>query len=124
MLISKKPFSDDDLITVDSLCREFDFERVLTPSSVTDSVFLTLTSSKEDRKKFNNDFPVDIKSPSDDKPFYFHYMKFTDVFNISFWKSWDMDFNAKAVFILLTLAGTMISLTFLCVVVPLKLTSK
>lgn len=124
LLISKMPFSGDDLSIIDSLSREFDFENVLTPASVTDSVFSILTSDKNKRGDFNNNFPVDITSPTDDKPFFFHYMKFGDLPNTSFWQGWDMGFNAKAIFILLTLAATMLFLTFICIVIPLKITSK
>jgi hypothetical protein len=124
ILISKKPFTEQDLKTVDSLNKYFEFESIISPSHVQDSVFSILTSSKEERKKLNDNFPVDITSPSDNKPFFFHYMNFRDLFNTALWKNWDMAFNAKAVFILLTLAGTMAGLSFLCVVIPLKLTAK
>lgn len=124
ILISRKPFTEADIKMVDSLNKTFEFETILSPEVVKDSVFSVLTSSKDDRKKFNDNFPVDIKSPSDNKPFFFHYMKFTDLFNTALWKEWDMGFNAKAVFILLTLAGTMAGLSFLCIVIPLKITAK
>ncbi len=124
LLISKKPFTEQDIKAVDSLNKYFEFESIISPNSIKDSVFSILTSSKDERKKFNDNFPVDITSPSDNKPFFFHYMNFADILNTALWKEWDMGFNAKAVFILLTLAGTMAGLTFLCIVVPLKITSK
>jgi MFS family permease len=124
MLISKTPFSPEDIAIVDSLNAFFEFENIISPGGAGDSVFAMLTSSPGVRDDFNRNFPVDITSPTDDKPFFFHYMKFTDLPNRAFWNRWDMAFNAKAVFILLTLAGTMAGLSFLCIVVPLKLTSK
>ncbi|MFI5211848.1 MAG: hypothetical protein ACHQIH_03120, partial [Ignavibacteria bacterium] len=124
LLISKAPFTESEINTVDSLNRTFDFEPVITPKRVSDSVFVKLTSAASERKKFNSDFPVNVESPTDDKPFFFHYMKFQDLFNVSFWKEWDMGFNARAIFILLTLTVTMTGLSLLCIVVPLKITSK
>jgi hypothetical protein len=124
MLISKSPFSEQELNIVDSLCKTFEFENILSPASVKDSVFAILSSSQNERNKFNDNFPVDIKSPTDDRPFFFHYMKFRDLSKTSFWKEWDMGFNAKAIFILLTLAATMLCLSLLCIIVPLKITSK
>lgn len=124
MLISMKPFTEKDIKMVDSLSSYFEFENILTPASSTDSVFTVITSSKENRDKLNSTFPVNIGSPSDDKPFFFHYMNFTDLPNRALWQNWDMAFNAKAIFILLTLAGTMTLLSLLCIVVPLKVTAK
>jgi hypothetical protein len=124
ILVSKAPFSDNDLKTVDSLCTVFEFEKVLAPDAAADSSFAVLTSGAEKRKEFNEALPVNIKSPTDDKPFFFHYMKFPDLANVSLWKQWDMEFNAKAIFILAALAITMIFLSLLCVFIPLKATSK
>lgn len=124
ILISKKPFSEADIKTVDSLSSYFEFENILTPNEVKDSIFSVLTSTKEKRDALNQNFPVNIKSPTDDKPFFFHYMNFSDLFRKALWQEWDMAFNAKAVFILLTLAGTMLGLSFLVIVIPLKITSK
>jgi hypothetical protein len=51
-------------------------------------------------------------------------MHFTDIFRPDFWNKWDLAFNAKAVFILLALGATMLVLSVLCIIVPLKVTSK
>jgi len=123
LLISKTPFSSKDLNMVDSLCRTFEFEDIISPRNAADSVFVKLTNENL-RGNLNNNFPLDITSPSDDKPFFFHYMNFTDLPNTQLWNMWDMGFNAKAIFILLTLAGTMGFLSLLCIIVPLKLTAK
>lgn len=124
ILISKKPFTENDIRIVDSLNKTFEFENIVSPAEVKDSIFAALTSSTDERNKLTEGFPVDISSPTDDKPFFFHFMKFTDLANTQLWQTWDMAFNAKAVFILLTLAGTMAGLSLLCIVIPLKLTAK
>ncbi|MBZ0204449.1 MAG: hypothetical protein K8I03_15665 [Ignavibacteria bacterium] len=124
LLISKSPFTASDINMVDSLSKTFEFEGIVTPKEIKDSTFTLLTSSSDERSKFNSTFPVNIKSPTDDKPFFFHYLNFSDLFRLQFWQEWDMAFNAKAIFILLTLAGTMTGLSFLCIVIPLKITSK
>lgn len=123
LLISKTPFRSKDLNMVDSLCRTFEFEDIISPRNAADSVFVKLTN-EDLRGNLNKNFPLDITSPSDDKPFFFHYMNFTDLPNTQLWNMWDMGFNAKAIFILLTLAGTMGFLSLLCIIVPLKLTAK
>jgi MFS family permease len=123
LLISRSPFSSKDLKMVDSLCKTFEFEDIISPQHSADSIFVKLTNENL-RGDLNKNFPLDITSPSDDKPFFFHYMNFTDLPNTQMWNMWDMGFNAKAIFILLTLAGTMSVLSFLCIVIPLKITAK
>lgn len=124
LLISRSPFTQQELQTIDSLNSTFEFESILSPTSAADSVFVKLTSDDKTRSELNRNFPVDISSPTDDKPFFFHYMNFSDLPDLQFWKEWDMGFNAKAIFILLTLAGTMAILSLLCIVIPLKITSR
>ena len=123
-LISKKPFTINDIHMVDSLCEAFEFEKVLTPAYSKDSIFAALASSKEAREKLIDELPIDIKSSTDDRPFFFQYMRFPDLFRPDFWHKWDLAFNAKAVFILLALTATMLVLSLLCIAVPLKITSK
>jgi hypothetical protein len=120
-LISKSPFNYNEIRIIDSLCKVFDFELILSPQFSHDSVFTALSSDK--RIEFNKKFPIDITSPTDDKPFFFNFMSIKDIFKIKFWQDWDLRFNAKAIFILLTLTLTMILLSFICILVPLKITS-
>ena len=49
---------------------------------------------------------------------------FTDLFNDALWQDMEGGFNLKAVFILAFLLATVIVLTFLCIIVPLLLTTK
>ncbi len=123
LLISKSPFTQKDTKMIDSLCAAFEFENIISPQAASDSVFSMLVNENK-RDEFNRNFPLNISSPSDDKPFFFHYMNFSYLPNTKFWMEWDMGFNAKAIFILLTLFGTMGLLSLLCIVVPLKITSK
>ncbi|HJY63629.1 MAG TPA: class I SAM-dependent methyltransferase [Ignavibacteria bacterium] len=119
ILISKKPFTEADNKIIDSLAAVFEFEKVLTPGSATDSVFAQLTLPSKQRTEIVNNFPIDISSPTDDEPFFFHLLNFTDAANVKFWKEWDMGFNVKAIFILFSLTVTMFFLTVICIIYPL-----
>jgi hypothetical protein len=123
-LFSKKPFAQSDINTVDSLCKTFEFEKIVTPAYTKDSVFAALVSSPQDRQRMKRTLPIDIESSTDDKPFFFQYMYFSDILRPDFWHEWDLGFNAKAVFILLALSVTMFLLSILCIAVPLKISSK
>lgn len=120
IMLSKSPLSQNDLFRIDSLCNELEFKTILDPNICRDSVFYNIVSNTPNRNVFINNFPVDIKPPTDDKPFFFHLLKFTDVLNVSFWKQWDMEFNIKAIFILIVLLITMIILLTLTIFIPLK----
>lgn len=124
ILVSRSPFTETDFRITDSLNRTFDFETILSPEKAIDSMLVKLTSSTDIRNEATENFPIDIKAPNDDRPFIFHYMGFRDMLTPQLWKQWDLLFNAKALMILITLTVTMLFLSALCVVVPLKMTTK
>lgn len=124
ILLGKSPFTNAEINTIDSVCNVMQFHQILTPNKVTDSTFIILTSAGEDRNTFIKNFPLNIAPPTDDKPFFFHLLKFQDLPKVKFWKDWEMEFNAKAVFILFSLFVTMVILTIACIIVPLKISSK
>jgi len=124
LLMSKEPFTKQDLATIDSVCKVMQFQEVLTPTSAADTVFVSIASTGEKQKEFIKNFPIDISAPTDNIPFYFHQLRFQDLPRRSLWTDWDMDFNVKALFILVTVFVTMIILTIACILLPLKLTSK
>lgn len=124
ILMSKSPFTKEELNTIDSISKKMQYQLVLTPTSATDSIFAQISTPGPDRASFVENFPLNISPPTDDKPFYFHQLKIMDFFRVSFWRQWEMGFNAKAIFILLTVFATMLVLTLLCIILPLKLTSK
>lgn len=122
VIASNQPFSVTDLQKVDNLCRNLQFDIFLSPDVCVDSTFANITKG-EQSKEFVKNFPVNITPPTDDKPYFFHLLKFTDLPNTTFWKEWDLAFNAKALLILWSLIGVMVVLTISCVVVPLKFSS-
>jgi hypothetical protein len=123
ILLSKAPFTKSELSTIDSVCTKMEFEKVFSPTSCTDSTFAKICSV-DNGKEFIKNFPLNITPPTDDKPFYFHQLRMLDIFRIHFWRDWDMDFNAKAIIILLTVFSTMFVLTVCCIIIPLKISSK
>ncbi len=124
ILLSKKPFNKNDLNNIDSVCNVFQFKKILTPSEAADSTFVILASQGSKPSEFIMNYPLNIKPPTDDIPFFFHQLKLKDFFNIKFWKEWGMEFNAKAIFILFSLFGVMSILSLICIIAPLKMSAK
>ena len=124
ILLSKKPFTQNELHTIDSLSSVFQFQKILTPSAASDTTFTLIASSGAGQEEFIKNFPVNISAPTDDIPFFFYLLKVKDFFNVKLWKEWDMEFNVKAIFILLSLFVIIAALTIACIIIPLKITSK
>ncbi|MCX6639875.1 MAG: hypothetical protein NTW14_05260 [bacterium] len=123
ILVSMQPFTLSDLQTINTIADSLDFGVVLTPKFAIDSTFATLTSGG-DLKSFYSSFPLNITAPTDDSPFFFHMLRIKDVFKSHLWDQGVQRFNVIAIVILAVLLVIVSFLTFLCIVIPLALTSK
>ncbi len=123
ILVSKQPFSDRDLAAIEDVAREMQFEIVLSPKLALDTTFATLASGTN-LDAFTAAYPINIAAPTDDSPFFFHMLRLRDVFNLDLRRQGSESVNMKAVFILGSLLIVVAVLTFLCIIVPLFLTSK
>ncbi len=123
MLVSRAPFSDRDLDTIEAVAQKMQFEVVLSPRFSADDTFTTLASAGDPRR-FLASFPVNIAAPTDDSPFFFHTLRLRNVFDRA--KSGqELDhINMKAVSVLGALLVVVIVLTLLCIVVPLAMTTE
>jgi hypothetical protein len=125
ILVSKEPFSDEALNIIEEVARSMRFDIILSPRFALDSTF-TAIASGNNLDGFMATFPINITAPTDDKPFFFHMLWLRDMFNRKLWNLnlGGRDFNRKAIFILGALLITVIGLTFLCIIVPLILTTR
>ncbi|MFC1478589.1 hypothetical protein ACFL57_03940 [Candidatus Margulisiibacteriota bacterium] len=122
MLVSKAPFTDQDLDALEAAAARLEFTIVLSPRFAIDPVFEKLASGRG-LDKYTAAFPINISAPTDDSPFFFHMLRLRDVFNPQAWQKGVMDFNMKAIITLIVLLVIVICLTFLCVIIPLSLTA-
>jgi len=123
ILVSKEAFSDKDLDTIEEITRKMKFDLVLSPRFSLDSTFATIASGK-DLDIFTAKFPINISAPTDNSPFFFHMLRLRNIFNKELRNQGVMSFNMKAVFVLGALFTIVTGLTFLCIIVPLILTTK
>ena len=115
ILVSKSPFSDNDLNIIEQIANKMKFDVVLTPRFSLDSTFAAISSGKN-----LIDFPINIAPPTDDSPFFFYVLRIHNILNRSIWKQGIIGIiQMKAVFILATLLAIVIVLTFLSIIVPL-----
>ena len=121
ILVSKEPFSESDVDTIEELCRTMQFDLVLSPRSAVDETFATLGEAK-DLERFTADFPVNIAPPTDDNPFFFHMLRLKALWTGEIWTpGTHLLFNFGALVVLMGLLLVVFALTVVCVLVPLAL---
>ena len=123
ILVSKAPFSEEDIDTIEATASRMGFDVVLSPRFALDSTFETIASGN-DLDRFNAEYPLNIAAPTDDSPFFFQMLRFRDIFDTELWRQGPNTPNVIAALTLGALLFLVAGLTFLCIVVPLILTTK
>ncbi len=123
ILVSRAPFSDQDLTTLQNVVDRMQFDLILSPRYARDPVFAQLASG-QDTRDFIARFPYNITAPTDDSPFFFQMLRLRDIFNRRLWGQGSMSFNVKAVLVLGALLVIVIGLTLVCILLPLALTTQ
>lgn len=122
LLMKKQPFTPEEIQTLLEVSQQLGFEVVYTPGSPQDPYFAQLTSTT-DRSAFYENFLLDISPPTDNKPFFFHMMRFRDFFNQNIPPE-IMNMNFRAVSVLGILFLVVISLVIVFILGPLWIFSK
>lgn len=123
MLVSKAPFSAEDLEMVSKVVDEMQFELVLTPKHSIDQAFVRIARG-DDLTSLATSLLTNLAPPTDDSPFFFHMLRLQDIFVEGAFSLGTLAFNTSAVYTLGVLLIIVCLLTFLCIVVPLLLTTK
>ncbi len=123
ILVSRRPFSAADLDRLEEVCREQAFDMTLSPRFALDDTFARVASGR-DLKSFIDAFPLNIAAPTDDSPFFFHLLRLRDILRWNLIPPSVRNLNTQAVFVLGALLAAVLSLTVLCIFVPLRLASK
>jgi hypothetical protein len=122
LLLSRAPFTEAEIVTVQKVCRQMGFQLFLSPREALNSDFVKLTSAR-DADRFIADYPLNINAPTDESPFFFNMLRLRDV-----WKqkptNQAINVNLKAVLILAELLVIIFILVVLCIGIPLFLTSR
>ncbi|HEY9850497.1 MAG TPA: hypothetical protein V6D28_13615 [Leptolyngbyaceae cyanobacterium] len=123
MLVSKQPFSAQDLDKLQQVSQQMRFDIALSPRFAIDDNFKTIANGKT-LDEFVAQYPVNIAPPTDDSPFFFNMLRLRDAFNPKLWYQEVWSSNMKAVVTLGALLIIVLVLTFLFIIVPLLLTTK
>jgi hypothetical protein len=123
LLVGKQPFTAQDIATIEQIAHDMQFDVVLSPNFALDATFAQIASG-QDLEALTAHFPLNIAPPTDDNPFFFHMLWFKDIFDRELWNQGTTSFNMIAVAVLGALLIIVFALTFLCIVVPLILTTQ
>lgn len=118
VLVSRSPFSSDELATVRRLCERMRFEVIVGPESALEANFAALASGR-DAAAVSESLALNVAAPTDDTPFFFNQLRLKDLFNGKAWRQAAARANLQAVTVLGTLLATVVFLTVLCLIVPL-----
>jgi hypothetical protein len=122
ILVSKQPFSPADLAQIDRISSDRGWTVVLAPGRPSpDPLFAQIVETR-DVSSLDIGYPADITPPTDDRPFFFQMVRFSDLFNRSLYGG-SNDYVARPVLVLFSLSVAVLGLTALCIVIPLVLTT-
>lgn len=123
LLVSKKPFSSDEINFIETISNSMNFELIITPEHSRHPDFKKALTT-DNLKTFYENYPINITPPTDDSPFFFNMIKLKDVFKKDLSYENANPHNQKAVNILFNTFLIILLLTFLCIIIPLLFTIK
>lgn len=118
LMVSRDPFTPDDIAKMRELVGTMGFELVMDPAGAADETFAALASSDlhEDAAR---GILVNVEPPTDDSPFFFNMVRLRDVLNRELHDQGVLSFNMRAVTVLGVLLLTVTVLSVLFIIVPL-----
>jgi predicted membrane-bound spermidine synthase len=123
MLVSKKPFSRDEVQSLSNVCQRLGFDLVLTPTSADDN-FMAEIANGRDLDTVIRSYSLNITPPTDDSPFFFNMLPFRDILHPERGLIGNTSQNTRAIFVLACLSVVVIILTAVCILSPLAFVSE
>lgn len=123
VLVSKQPFTGEDLDRLESIAREKGFKIELSPRFSSDKYFSALASGSG-LAEVRRALPARLNAPTDDSPFFFYLVKPEHLFDPPGVRLGTVGVNSRAPAVLMQLLVVVIFLTILCIALPLALTRK
>jgi len=117
ILVSKRPFIDDEIQRIDEISQSMEFVPVLTPRFAELREFEAVASRNGYHELIRN-YPLNVEAPTDDTPFFFHMLRAGDLLKASTYQGMN-EINLTAVKVLGTLLGIVTVLSLIAIILPL-----
>ncbi len=117
ILVSRKPFTAEQLANVEKLSKELGFELVLSPTMTTDPLLALAADGKT--SEVEKTVPFNLKPSTDDCPFFFQTLNPTQIFNKTIYASGRTANNINSAVALLLVLVTVTFFTFYCFRLPI-----
>jgi hypothetical protein len=119
ILVSKSPFTGEDVDRVMNISKEMEFLPVLTPRFAERPEFEAV-ATRDKYEELVRTYPANIEAPSDDSPFFFHMLRAGDLLKASTFQGMNEQ-NLKAVRVLGRLLAIVTALSLVAIIAPLAL---
>jgi hypothetical protein len=119
ILVSKRPFTDDEIERTAYLSKTMEFLPVLTPRYAERPEFEAV-ATRGKYEELVRTYPLNITAPTDDTPFFFHMLRASDLLKAATYQGMNQ-LNLKAVRVLGTLLAIVSGLSALAIIAPLAL---
>jgi hypothetical protein len=86
VLVNREPFTSDDLNRIEAVARSLKFEVVVSPRYALSPSFAALAATGKIPVSLAA-LPVDLTPPTDDKPYFFYWLRLRDTFDPALWHS-------------------------------------
>lgn len=123
VLVSRDPFSAEDIQVFRDACFELGFEIILTPEYSAEPIFAKLASGVTHDSAVAN-LRLNATAPTDDSPFFFNMVRLRNLFNPRSYEQGELSFNMKAVTALCVLLITVTVLSALFILVPVLISPR
>ena len=117
ILVSRRPFTNEEIDRVDQVSRAMEFVPVLTPKFAELPEFEAV-ASRSGYANLIRSYPLNIAAPTDDTPFFFHMLRAADLLKPSTYQGMN-EINLKAVKVLGTLLAIVTGLSLTAIVLPM-----
>ncbi|MBI3264312.1 MAG: hypothetical protein HYZ58_14340, partial [Acidobacteria bacterium] len=118
LLLSRRPFTDVELRTVEDVARRLRYEIVLSPVFAADRTFERIANGGA-LDEFFRSFPINIAPPTDDSPFFFQLLRLGDVFRPQLLRQGKSTHNMEAVLVLALLLIGVSIMAAIAIALPL-----
>lgn len=118
LLIKKSPWTEEGLLQIKNICNKYGYQIAVMPSGGEDQRLVDLAHSKDPEKIFA-DYPVNIRPPTDDSPFFFNMVRADRLF-LGQGAGATVSMNTRAATTLISILLMTIAFSYLCVYIPVK----